>query len=562
MAMTDTNRRMRGRLARALAVALLLTLGLAGCVGIPRSSGVNVGPLVQSANNEQPGADIPVSPPTGATKDEILTDFMQAVVSPENDYSIARMYLTQTADHSWDPTRSVLIREGSPDTENLPTGSTLYTVQTKASIDTNGIYSEQNSDSSQALSFSFKKVNKQWRISSLADGIVISRDSFNNDFHEQTLYFFDPTFRFLIPDVRWFPIGSTVQTRVVSALLGGPSETLQGGVVVSAFPEGTKLQKVVDLRSSTASVDLSADAAGLKPVAQARMLTQLQTSLSSTSVTNVSISVGGAPLQIPQAAPGTVALAVEPAALVRQGKKFGFSPRLNPIGKISAQVEAVNARAVSLARDQSSAAALGTGGVYLLSDAASGARLVDPRSGLIAPSIDPFGYVWSVPANDPSAIRVTGANGKSFAIAAAVPRNATVVSLQVSHDGTRVLMYLKTTSTPRLVIIGVVRRGNVPTSLGVPIDLPVSSVTPIDATWIDADSVAALGGSRAGATVTAYTIGGTAGDPSTTADAVHIVGGSREDQLRVITSTGAVLQLASSGWQETSITASVLATQQ
>jgi len=141
-------------------------------------------------------------------------------------------------------------------------------------------------------------------------------------------------------------------------------------------------------------------------------------------------------------------------------------------------------------------------------------------------------------------------------------RNSKVVALQVSHDGTRVLMYLRTTSAPRLVIIGVVRRGDVPTSLGVPIDLPVTSATPIDATWVDADSVAALASSGGGVTVTTYTIGGTAGDPSTTADAVHIVGGSREDQLRVITSTGQVLQLASSGWQDTSITASVLATQQ
>jgi hypothetical protein len=560
--MTDPSRAMRGRLARALAVAMLLSLGLAGCVGIPKSGGVNVGPPVQSASNGAPGADIPVSPPTGATKDEILTDFMQAVVSPENDYSIARQYLTQTADHSWDPTKSVLIREGSPDTEELPTGSMLYTVQTKAAIDADGIYSEQSFDSSQALPFSFKKVDKQWRISSLADGIVISRDSFNNDFHEQTLYFFDPTFRYLIPDVRWFPTGSTVQTRVVSALLGGPSETLQGGVVVSAFPEGTKLQKVVDLRSSTATVDLSTDAAGQKSLAQSRMLTQLQTSLSSTSVTNVSISIGGAPIQISQAAPATVALAADPAALVRQGKKFGFAPRLDSIGKISAQVAAVDASAVSLSRDQSSAAALGKGGVYLLSNAASGARLVDSRSGLIAPSIDPFGYVWSVPTNDPSAIRVTGGDGKSLSIAAAVPRNSKVVALQVSHDGTRVLMYLRTTSAPRLVIIGVVRRGDVPTSLGVPIDLPVTSATPIDATWVDADSVAALASSGGGVTVTTYTIGGTAGDPSTTADAVHIVGGSREDQLRVITSTGQVLQLASSGWQDTSITASVLATQQ
>jgi hypothetical protein len=549
------------RFARALAVALLLAFALAGCVGIPTSGGVNTGPLVQSGAGEPPGADLPASPPKGATRDEILTDFMQAVVSPENDYGIAREYLTTGAAHSWDPTKSVLVRDGSPETSDDATGSTLYTVDTTASIDQNGIYSQQSAESSQSLSFSFEKVHGQWRISVLADGIVIARNSFVNDFTSQTLYFFDPTFRYLVPDVRWFPIGLSLQTRVVNALLGGPSATLQGGVVVSAFPQGAKLQKAVELKSTTATVDLSADIAALKPQAQGRVLRQLDASLTSSNVANVSIAVGGAPLQI-TLANAAVANAVYPSPLIRKGKKFGFAPRLTPIGKISAQVAAVDARAVSVTSNQAWAAALGKNGVYLLGNSLSGAQLIDPRPRLIVPSIDPFGYVWSVPSNDASAIRVTGTNGKTHAIASAVPRHSSVVSLQVSHDGTRLLMYLRTTGVPRLVIVGIVRRANVPTSLGVPLDLPVTAAVPVDATWVDAQSVAALGESDGEATVTTYTIGGTVGDSSATSDAVHLVGAGREDLLRVITSKGRILQLAPSGWQSTDITATVLATQQ
>ena len=79
---------------------------------------------------------------------------------------------------------------------------------------------------------------------------------------------------------------------------------------------------------------------------------------------------------------------------------------------------------------------------------------------------------------------------------------------------------------------------------------------------MDAQSVAALGQSDGLAAVTTYTIGGTVGDTSATSDAVHLVSGGREDLLRVITSNGRILQLASSGWQATDVTASVLATQQ
>jgi hypothetical protein len=550
------------RLAVAGLLAALLTLALAGCVGIPNGGGVNVGPVVTSGNDQPSGADVPGGPTRGATRDEILADFMQAVVSPENDYGIARLYLTQAAAHAWNPTKSVLVRDNTAVTRDDPSGSATYTVTTHASIDDEGIYSEQSSPSSQSLSFSFEKVKGQWRISSLADGIVISRTSFSQSFTEQPLYFFDPTFQFLVPDSRWFPSGSSEQSRAVSALLGGPSPLLQGGVVVSAFPQGTRLEKAVALRNSTASVDLSAGASTPTPLVQARMLKQLQESLASSSVTGVSISVGGAPLQIAHAASGIVNVAVDPSPLVRRGSKFGFANRLTSLGRLTTQVTQVDASAVTLARNGSTAAALGKGGVYLLG-AHAAPLLLDSRKGLIGPSIDPFGYVWSVPSNQPSAIRVTGSDGNPHTIASQVPQDSTIVALQVSHDGARVMMYLKTAAGPRLLVAGVIRRGNVPTSLGAPQDLPVSAATPVDATWADNDSVAALTVASDGVTntIVTYTIGGTASDPSTTADDVHGVGGNG-GLLRLVTSEGHVLELRSSGWQDTNVTASVLATQQ
>jgi hypothetical protein len=125
------------------------------------------------------------------------------------------------------------------------------------------------------------------------------------------------------------------------------------------------------------------------------------------------------------------------------------------------------------------------------------------------------------------------------------------------------MMYLSTTSGPRLLVAGVLRRaGNVPTSLSAPVELPVSSAEPIDATWVDPVSIAALGQADGQDTVVTYTIGGPGGDPSTPTGAVHIVGGSGEDQLRVITSANEVYQLRSSGWQDLGIAATVLGTQQ
>ncbi len=90
----------------------------------------------------------------------------------------------------------------------------------------------------------------------------------------------------------------------------------------------------------------------------------------------------------------------------------------------------------------------------------------------------------------------------------------------------------------------------------------MSSANPIDATWVDAATVAALGSDGNGDAVTTYVIGGSPGDTTRTEDAVRLVGGTDSDSLRLITDTGAVQQLRASGWQNIGVVASILATQQ
>jgi hypothetical protein len=556
--------RMPRRLLRALAVAIVAGLALVGCVGIPSSGGVNVGGAIKD-NGEAPFADLPLGPPRNASKDEMLADFMQAANSPEGSYEIAREYLTKAAAQRWNPAASVLIREGSATQHNGSNDTVSYSVTTRASIDSTGVYSEQSRQSTQSLTFTFTKVSGQWRISGLADGTVVSRSSFTNVFAAQALYFFDPSFKYLVPDVRWFPNGSTAQSRIVSALLGGPAGWLQNGVLVSAFPQGVTLASAVEVGTNAATVDLSANVEATKTIDRQRMLQQLTHSLEKTSAASVPIAmtVRGAPLQGTDSNasnPPTTALAIDSSPLLGSGKKFGFAPRLQPIVTLTSEIVALNPIAVTVARDQASAAVLASGGVYLVSGGKT--SLVDSRPALIAPSIDPWGYAWSVSAADASAIEAIGADGVPHLIASAIPSRSTIVALAVSHDGTRVLLYLDTPVGPLLDVAGVVRRAGVPSSLGPLLELPVGSGDPIDATWVDDRSVAALANSGGLDTVTSYTIGGTSGSPTTTSDAVHIVGGSGLDNLRVLTSTGQVLQLRSSGWQDTGYTASLLATQQ
>jgi Lipoprotein LpqB beta-propeller domain/Sporulation and spore germination len=549
------------RLGRGAAIAILLTACLAGCVSIPSGGGVNEGPQVKSGSDSSFVTD-PLGPPPNASKIELVNDFLQAATSADNGYAVAKEFLTGRAEQTWDPTASVLVRDRPATPQDIGDNAVDYPVSTRASVNSLGVYAEQSTDSTQTISFSFTKVHGQWRIDDLPNGIVLSTTNFENSFQSYPIYFFDPDFTYLVPDVRWFPTGVTVQDRIVKALLAGPTDWLQQGVVATGFPAGIKPGSPVELTGSTATVDFSANAASAKEPALGRMQRQLEASLQSLTVTTVAMTARGAPLPVADsqqnhAAP---AVAVDAAPLVQKGKLFGFYPGMQSLGPISAQVAALDGSAATLDRGQANAAVLAKAGVFLVTGSAP--KLLDARPDLIAPSIDTFGYVWSVPSSNPSAIHATGPDGVAHAISSTLPSDGTIVSLDVSHDGTRVLAYLATSSGPELVVAGVIRRAGLPTSLGTLLTLPASSADPVDAAWVDASTVAALGADGNEDTVTTYLIGGSPSAASTTEDAARLIGGADSDSLRVITRSGQVQQLRASGWQNIGFVASMLATQQ
>jgi hypothetical protein len=551
---------------RLVVLAAVASTLLAGCVGIPSSGGVNVGPAVVSGGDSS-HVDLPLGPPKNASKNEIFTDFLQAATSSDQDYRIAKEFLTAKAAQGWDPTKSVLVREKPASPQDAGGDTVTYTVSTKASVDALGDYTEQATDSNETLDYSFAKVGGQWRISALPDGIVLSRDNFENSFSEYPLYFYDPDFRYLVPDVRFFPNGAGVADRIVNALLAGPSAWLQGGVVSTAFPADVKIGSPVVVKNATARVDFSSTAASAGNLVRARMLRQLQESLQDAFITNVTMTAHGAPVTFPDSEQLTTvpALAESSAPLILKDKQFGFYPRMESLGPISAGVAALHGTAATLDHAQTAAAVLAHAGVYAV--AATGvSKLVDSRPGLIAPSIDSSGFIWTVPSNNASAIEAISANGTSHPIASTIPSHSSIVSLDVSHDGTRLVAYIATNSGPQLIVAGILRRAGVPTSLGPLLELPVSSAQPIDATWVDATTVAALTSNdlagAGGDTVISYVIGGSPGDPTTTNDAVRLVGGLDADSLRLITASGQIQELRASGWQNIKVVASILATQQ
>lgn len=548
-----------------LAVAAMLAL--AGCVGIPTSGGVQTGPVIDDQLKPEVVV-VPAGPRAGATQDEILTDFMQAVRGPQNDYATAREFLSKALSGTWEPDASALIRSSAATVGPGPTEDSLnYTVTSKAYVDADGRYFEQP-QASQTLQFGFTKENGEWRISQAPNGIVLSQSSFNIVFTEQPLYFFDPSNAYLVPDVRWFPSRSTVPVRIVSALLAGPASWLGQGVLSSAFPIATTLgAKTVAVVAGTATVDLSKEALTATPQQRALMRRELAATL---GAADVIMTVGGIELATPDASGtgGVVDPLVEAAVLIGTGTDFGFDggDGVTPIDGLTPKLIAAGAVTATLTEDKQSAAFLGADGVaYVARIGSDPAHAVDSRGGLVAPTIDPFRFAWSAQASSAASLATYEVDGTEHPIQSGLPADARIVSMELSRDGARLLLYMSTPLGPRLVVAGIIRgQGNVPTALGVLLDLPVPGGQPVDAAWVDDRSVAVVSSVGDAAPVTLFEIGGSSTQLPQLPDAVSITGGNgASDGLRVLSSTGEIWRLAGSGgWVNTGIKATFLGTKQ
>jgi hypothetical protein len=557
-------------LAVVSALAVAVSVGLAGCSGIPRGGGVQDGRAVQQGDGPAP-VFLPSRPQKDASQESILRGFIEAASSPENKYAIAREFLTPEFSDAWKPDAGVTVDDGTTRTPVVLDASTMQlAVNPVAEVNAQGEYHELDASTSSSLSYSFRQIDGQWRISNAPNGIVIDESTFSYVFSAQALYFYDPSFSYLVPDLRWFPRGATAPTRIVKAVLAGPSAWLQGGVV-TAFPEGTELTAdAVQVVARDAKIDLNGEALNADGITMQRMKYQLATSLP-TGIT-VTITVNQNSQDIRDFGPAAPAVnpRVDARALILRGGQFGFlaatGSSLSPIPGISESLVALNPHAVTLSARQTVAAALTDLGVFGV-HVGDGPKLLDPRAGLIAPSVDNFGYIWSVPANRPGELVVYSTAGVAIPVPTPWQEFTGIQALKVSRDGTRLIALLRSGADPdsdtRFVVAAIKRDKNVPVGLGEPVVLATDVGTPLDATWIDDLTVASLSTLASGeVAITAQQIGGVSVPLEPPPDSVTITGSNTLRDLRALSSTGGLEVQRGVGWQQRIDNVVLVATQQ
>lgn len=555
---------MRRRMAGA-ALLLLATL-LGGCVNIPTGGGVTTDQIDASGTDENLPS-LPPGPAVDASPSEIIAGFISAGRGPQKNYNVARQYLTDDFRLTWTPGARTLISSTPITPDPLADNTWNVTITTSASVDADGHYTV-NSDTVDLQFGIVQDAEGQWRISSAPDGTLLPGTAFTGIFRAYDLYFFDPTFTFLVPDRRWFPSGSNVPNRLVSQLLLGPSPWLGSGVLFSAFPTGTEQEDAPQINSGVATVELSSEVQGVDAATKRRMLQQLTESLGSiSSVRDVTIRSAGFTLPIPDGgspADSSFLVGNEPVGGLDGRVGIVTDAGVTPLSAIGRSADPLGVTAASLARNRTAMAVRAADGSIQLIDDGAEPVVIDTRPGLLAPSLDPLGYTWSVPADSPGELWAIASDGTPFPVPG-LPADGRIVSFEVSRDGARVLAALDTASGPRLLVAGVVRDADdAPVSLSSEVvDLPVDGGDLVDVAWVDGVSVVALSGSGGATSVELFVIGGQSVSLGSPLDAIEIVGGNGLEGTRVLDADGQILRPGGgTSWQETGLVASFLATQQ
>ncbi len=541
----------------ALAAVLAATLALAGCDAIPDSGPVREG-LPRLEQVERSVQFNPPGPVAGANQETIVRGFVRAASSSEKDYEIAREFLAPGYAEQWDPSLGVLVTEGAPQFQSSKEGSAVISLRVMASIDAEGTLTPAEPERQTDLPFELVRVGGEWRISSAPAGIILERSTFNAVWISRQVHYLSTDGR-LVPEMRWFLNRSTLSTQIVREVLAGPSEAMTPALHTAA-PSGTTLiSGSVPIVDGTAMIDLSTEVFQADEAALEQLKRQLAASLRSVpGVTRFQLLVHGSAVDDVNAAIADEGSGSDAqfTAVLREGQ-FGMvtTGEVRPLEGIGERVVELAPSAVTVAVDRSAVAVRHQGGVSVVTE--SDTLEVDDRRGLLPPSLDALGYVWTYSHASPGELWATPASGEVEATVLSTPwlEGREVTAVRVSMGGNRVAALVENDGASEVLVAGIVRD-----EAGAPIGLTETATTqlweqgaPIDFTWISDLRFAVLSESGllgSSSRITVGEVGGFESDSGAVVGGAAIAGVSNHAYLRVLDDQRRLFKPQGNGWQQ------------
>lgn len=536
-------------------LAALLLVSLTGCAALPVSGPVRIGPDLAPPSDVNTFFYSPAPPFDGATATEILSGFLSAGTAPQNDYSIAREYLGESIRASWNPNQELLIQRSSPEITLTENGTAFIEIEVTARVDANGRYESLPFGSTRTLEYSFTEELGQVRILSAPDVTVVIRPVFDVVFRSYSIYFLDQSKSTLVPELRWFPANPATGTKLVNALLAGPSDWLKPAVV-SAIPTGTILSlDAVTVQQEVALVDLSAEALVASLSDRILLRAQLNATLSQLpTITGVAVSIERSAQDIPDAQ--AQLSAKSSGALVtlgQEGLKALSGPNLNSTLAGLSIFDSREVSEIAISSSGSRLAAATSTGVFETGFANPGAtvELVDQRTSLVSLGYDQFQQLWAVSR---SQITVN-----SQPIRASWLTGQPVVAFALSPEGSRVALIIDRGEFNQVLVSAVIRnQAGLPVELAAPITMGAEVSNPTLVSWSDGITIAVLNSQPSVSNVSLVAIGGVTRVIQGVSDAKSLVALADGSGLYLLKNTGELFVLRGSFWTSIGVNISAI----